>query len=350
MDQSITCTQVLHLLRQPAFLADRERITALNQAAQSLLLVPGMPIAPLLGEAAGDYGEFSQGELHIQLTVQGLPTAATVTMLGDQMLFRLCPSSDPELQTLAMAASVFGQTLADVTCAASSLSQLESAPQEDVRCLNRGLHRLRRMLSNMNDAAAYAVADPRRREWVDVAALFQEIFDKAQVYAQAMEVTLEYTGLRDSIPCGADIEKLERGTLNLLSNAILYGGKGCTIRARLTRSGDRLALRIQDNGPGIPREMIPTVHQRYLRTPGLEAPPVGLGLGLTLAREAACAHGGTVLLQQDPGKGATVVMTMSAACQVPEDAFQSPSFRFDYASGKDHTLLEFSDFLPYKFY
>ena len=117
----------------------------------------------------------------------------------------------------------------------------------------------------------------------------------------------------------------------------------------LRRNGDRVSLTIADNGEGIADQVYPTLFRRYLRQPGLEDSRYGLGLGMSLIRSAAIAHGGTVLVTPGIQGGTRVVLALSAKSK-SGNQLRSPIFRMDYTGGRDHQLVELSEVLPKESY
>jgi two-component system sensor histidine kinase MprB len=110
---------------------------------------------------------------------------------------------------------------------------------------------------------------------------------------------------------------LERAVVNLLDNAVKFGGG--------TPEGVQVALhegvlRIRDHGPGIPAEDLPHVFERFWRSPTARGLP-GSGLGLSIVARTVAACGGEVTLRPatDDGKGTEAVVTLPGAPVPPPD-------------------------------
>ena len=248
---------------------------------------------------------------------------------------------------MALAARELREPLTNVMVTASRLfpmSAQEENPelQEQAARLNRGLYQMLRILGNMSDAGQNPVF---RQETWDIRTVMAEVFEKASALVQHTGITLSYTGPQEDILCLADREQLERAVLNILSNAVKFTPSGGIIQANLTRKGNLLSLQIQDSGNGIPDGVLPSLFRRYLRQPGIEDSRFGIGLGMVLIRNAAAAHGGTVLIDQPHGFGTRVTLTL-ALRQDTTNHLRSPMIRVDYAGERDHCLLELSDSLP----
>ena len=97
----------------------------------------------------------------------------------------------------------------------------------------------------------------------------------------------------------ADEERIQQIARALTGNALLHTPAGTTVRLRVERRDSRVALAVEDNGPGIPAEHLDRVFQRFYRVEGGQAS--GSGLGLAIAHELAGRMGGTVTVTSRPG-------------------------------------------------
>ena len=97
----------------------------------------------------------------------------------------------------------------------------------------------------------------------------------------------------------ADEERIQQIARALTGNALVHTPAGTTVRLRVEQRDSRVALAVEDNGPGIPAEHLERVFQRFYRVDGGQAS--GSGLGLAIARELAGRMGGTVTVTSRPG-------------------------------------------------
>ena len=108
-------------------------------------------------------------------------------------------------------------------------------------------------------------------------------------------------------PLCADRDAVDRMLKNLISNAIKYSPRGGRVRVEAAVAQDRpgmVELSVEDDGVGIPAESLPRIFDPYVRVANPEtATAPGLGLGLSLVRGLAHAHGGSVEVESLPGKG-----------------------------------------------
>ncbi len=106
---------------------------------------------------------------------------------------------------------------------------------------------------------------------------------------------------------------LRQVVLNLISNAIKFVPPGATPRVKVTAEteGDRVVLRVADNGIGIPVEVKDRLFKPFSRLHGQEGAYPGTGIGLAIAQKAAERMGGRVGVDSEPGKGSTFWIELS---------------------------------------
>lgn len=104
---------------------------------------------------------------------------------------------------------------------------------------------------------------------------------------------------------------LRRALRNLLTNAATHGGGG---RVRLEAESDHARVVIQDDGPGIPEELLDQVFEPFFRAnPGRTQTVKGAGLGLAIAREIVERFGGSITIRNRPEGGLEQVVTLRRA-------------------------------------
>lgn len=111
---------------------------------------------------------------------------------------------------------------------------------------------------------------------------------------------------------------LEQAMINLVKNAIAYSPHGSLVTLRCqgstTMQGERFVhLSVVDNGPGIAREHLPRLFERFYRCDKARGRDQGgTGLGLAIVKHIAHLHHGTVEVESVPGKGSTFTLTLPA--------------------------------------
>ena len=108
-----------------------------------------------------------------------------------------------------------------------------------------------------------------------------------------------------------DAVRVEQIVNNLISNALRYTPSGGSVLATLCRKDDMAELAIADTGPGIPEEALPRIFERFYRADKARSRDSGgVGLGLSIARQLALAHGGSLTAANRAGSGAEFTLQL----------------------------------------
>ena len=99
-----------------------------------------------------------------------------------------------------------------------------------------------------------------------------------------------------------DEQRLHQLVMNLLRNGTGHTPAGTTVQTRLTADDSTMTLTVTDDGPGIDPALVPTLFDRFTRGDSSRTRASGgAGLGTSLIRAIAQAHGGTVTVTSEPG-------------------------------------------------
>ena len=141
------------------------------------------------------------------------------------------------------------------------------------------------------------------RQAVDVMALLESL----QADNEAMGRPVRIEG-RAHQPFVAVASLLKRCLVNLIDNAVLYGGQATVV---VEDTPLNLTLRVLDDGPGIAQAELEKVFEPFYRLEGSRSRQTGgTGLGLTIARNIAQTHGGDIALRNRPEGGLEVVLSL----------------------------------------
>jgi signal transduction histidine kinase len=150
-----------------------------------------------------------------------------------------------------------------------------------------------------------------------LAPLLREIAERFAALAGSAAVRLR-TELDDSLFAAVDAAALHQIVINLLDNAVKYGGSGpITLRAAL--DGDRARLEVEDRGPGVAAGDRRRLWEPFVRLHPEGAVP-GSGIGLAVVRELVVAHGGECRMEAVPDGGSRFVVELPGATRVAADA------------------------------
>ncbi|MFF4270658.1 ATP-binding protein [Streptomyces sp. NPDC001536] len=118
-----------------------------------------------------------------------------------------------------------------------------------------------------------------------------------------------------------DAARLQQVLINLLGNARKHTEPGTTITARIQRRGPWMCVDVEDNGQGIPPDLLPHVFERFARGDSSRSRASGsTGLGLAIVQAVVTAHGGAVTVDSVPGRTVFTVHLPALAPVVPRPA------------------------------
>jgi len=144
-----------------------------------------------------------------------------------------------------------------------------------------------------------------------------EILDKAQALIlakAAVKGVVLKTDLPPDLPAIlADRDRAVQVLLNILDNAVKFSPEGGKIDVKAAEENEFVAVRVTDQGPGIPAGEIPRLGERFYRVDKTRSRELGgTGLGLSIVKHLMQAHGGAMEIESAPGRGATVILRFPA--------------------------------------
>src|SRR5215831_12983318 len=135
--------------------------------------------------------------------------------------------------------------------------------------------------------------------------------DGMKPLAEAKQQTIE-CHIESNVPeVAADGPRVAQVLSNLVSNAIKFSRKGCKIVVSAREQDNSIVVCVSDDGPGIPRENLSKVFDRYWQAE--ETKHGGIGLGLAIAKGIVEAHGGKIWVNSELGKGSSFFFTLPLA-------------------------------------
>jgi heavy metal sensor kinase len=188
------------------------------------------------------------------------------------------------------------------------------SPEEYTEVLHSSREEIERLARLADNLLTLARADAGevlvRHELVDVAAVAREVCRKLAPLSEQRKVPLacEAPGV---VTVRGDAVALERVIFNLAENALRYTppGEGATVRV-LTPDGE-VVVEVADRGSGISAEHLPHLFERFYRVDKARSREFGgAGLGLSIVKTFAEAHGGRVEVRSEVGRGSTFVVRL----------------------------------------
>jgi signal transduction histidine kinase/CheY-like chemotaxis protein len=140
--------------------------------------------------------------------------------------------------------------------------------------------------------------------------VINKVVAEVEPLAQRKRLYLRWEAEKDLPSLVGDEVRLRQALLNLVVNAVRFTERGgITIHA--SRRDDHLLVSVQDTGPGIPPEAIPTLFREFSRVKMTDTSKVeGSGLGLVITKHLIELHGGRIWVESQSGKGTTFRFTI----------------------------------------
>lgn len=205
-----------------------------------------------------------------------------------------------------------------ITIIRGHLEVLDPADPTDVRetvaLVDEELARMNRLVSDLLLLARAEQPEFVRPQPVDVAALTAVAFDQVRRLGDR-DWVLETAAPVDAL---VDPQRVTQALVALADNAVRYTGPGARIALGSQLTGGELRFSVADSGPGVSPADRDRVFERFARGSAGARRSDGAGLGLSIVQAIATAHGGSVLLDSPPGRGATFTVVLPGRLAPPE--------------------------------
>lgn len=353
MELSAMITQMLELIPQPAFCVQNGIIEGVNYNAAQKQISVGTAVTDLLHTGKAEYAAFTEGELSLSLSVDGIIIDAWVVKNGAYDIFRL-ENEAAEASFLAYfkAAKELREPLSGAMAATSdALNNAKSSGENDEKLqqINRGLYRILRLVENMSAAKLLTSKQDIRFTTQNISAIFDEIMEQAAILVEKAGCKLHFSGLNKTAYGLANRQLLEQAIYNLISNAIKFSAPGNVLEAKLTAGENKLYFTFSDTNSKIDKRIASEVFSLHSKQPDIDDGRRGMGLGMVTVRAAAAAHNGTVLVQQPENAGLRITMSISLR-QSSSASLNSPVRTITENGGYSTGLIQLSDVLPHTVY
>lgn len=140
----------------------------------------------------------------------------------------------------------------------------------------------------------------------NVAPLIDRVMVEVQPLVKAKSIHVENTTAPDLPAARMDAERIAQVFRNLVSNAVKFTPEGGRITVSARSVDDGIEIRIADTGPGIPRERLTTIFEKFQSMDRTQ----GTGLGLTIVKHIITAHGGRVWAESRLLEGSTFIFVL----------------------------------------
>ncbi|NWF27723.1 HAMP domain-containing histidine kinase [Streptomyces sp. PKU-EA00015] len=261
-------------------------------------------------------------DLSVRIPIDGNDEIARLSRSFNAMTAALASSRDLQQQLIADAGHELRTPLTSLRTNIELLARSEDTgraiPPDDRRALLASVKaQMTELASLIGDLQELSRPDSAAHgRQVQVVAL-HEIVDGALERARLRGPELSFEADVRPWYVRGDQAALERALVNVLDNAVKFSPPGGAIEVRL-RDGE---LTVRDHGPGIPREELPHVFERFWRSPSARSLP-GSGLGLSIVARTVQQAGGEVALAAAEGGGTRAVIRLPGAATPPPSTVQ----------------------------
>jgi heavy metal sensor kinase len=306
-----------------------DRRDALHRLLVSLAV--GGPVALILTSAAGwalagaalrpvermrrEAAAISVSEPERRLPVPG--TGDELARLGstlNTMLDRLQTSFERERRFVDDASHELRTPLSVLKMELDLALARNRTPEELVEALRSASSETDRLVRLAEDLLVLARADrgrlPLQREDVDVSELLARACTAYEARARAAGVRIELA----AVPGRAlvDPARVRQALENLLDNALRHTPPGGAVRVQAEVGGGLVKLAVEDSGPGFAPDIMTRAFEPFARSVETDGDGMRTGLGLSIVRAIAEAHGGTVSAENQPEGGARLTLSLPA--------------------------------------
>ncbi|MGH9431337.1 MAG: sensor histidine kinase [Terriglobia bacterium] len=175
--------------------------------------------------------------------------------------------------------------------------------QELITIIDEEADRLARLLTEAIQMARVEGGQLKlNRTEFGVRPLVEEALSQLGPQSDGRKIKIEFSG--DLPLADVDIELMELALRQIVDNALKYSPPAGEITVKAQMSQGRLALSVLDRGPGIAEAERSKVFEKFYRSAGNRGQITGSGMGLAIAQEIVKAHGGEIVLKDNPGGGA----------------------------------------------
>jgi signal transduction histidine kinase len=195
---------------------------------------------------------------------------------------------------------------------AVEIMRLHGVDSKELLVIERQVKQLRRLVDDLLDVSRITRGKIElQMEPTPIAEVVQRAAETTQPLFQQRRQTLALDVPGDLV-VGGDPTRLQQVFANLLTNASKYSDSGTGVRVSGHLAGDRVEVRVRDEGIGIRPDMLDRVFDVFVQQPqALDRAAGGLGLGLAIVKNLVTSHGGSVRVESEgSGKGSEFVVTL----------------------------------------
>jgi signal transduction histidine kinase len=304
--------------REAAYLATTNRALSLAAlGAVTLALLLGAVLARGLTRPVRDLTHaveaVAHGELRQEVPVRSSDELGDLTRAFNQMSADLARANDLRRQMTADIAHDLRTPLTVITGYIEGLRDgvLRPTP-ERFEVMHTEAQHLKRLVEDLRTLSLADAGElPLHRRPVAPAAMLDRAVAAYRHRAEQSSITLSAHDEAGTVTVDVDEERMAQVLGNLVGNALRHTPGGGHVTLSATTRADWVELAVSDDGEGISPDDLPRVFDRFYRADAARQGTDGeTGLGLAIARSIVVAHGGTIAVASEEGRGTEVVVTL----------------------------------------
>ena len=211
-----------------------------------------------------------------------------------------------ELKTPLALIRLFGETLE------SGIVNDEKKRREFYSIIRKESERLTHLINNVLD---FSRMDTGSKEYnfkeADIVEVVRSTLEAYKFHIRDNGFKIESELPDETIPLKIDKDAISQVLLNLLNNAVKYSEENKYILVKVCRNSNSAWISVTDHGVGIPKEELKKIFDKFYRMSTAKTRETqGTGLGLTLAKHVIEAHGGTIEVESEIGKGSKFTVSI----------------------------------------
>ena len=254
------------------------------------------------GREGGNDVTFRELQLVFDCVINGIARAVSeYTLQRDAELLRHAN------EHFAFIAHELRNPLSAATMAFQNLKEKNQLPMDgrSVGALERGLRRAGELIDQTLQTARMASGIELRRQWTTLRSLLDDVELGEISDAESKGIQIR-TVLETDERINVDVRLIRSAVTNLLRNGVKYSQSGAVeLRAQITNG--RVIIEVEDSCGGLEPGKVEAAFTPFVR---LDTTQSGFGLGLAIAKQAVDAHGGSIRVQNLPGKGCIFVLEL----------------------------------------
>lgn len=259
---------------------------------------------------------FGHGDLEARARAEGPTELREMSELFNEMAGKIAKSREVQLGFLAAVAHDLRNPLGAMKASVHLLPAVVQAGgtqcEQVLVILGRQIDLIDRMVGDLLDTAGIEAGRLHLRlELCDLRNIVGQSVSLYQATGPGQRLALQLPG--DSVPCRCDPLRVGQVLNNFISNALKYSPAESDVHVALRGDETGAIVEVSDRGTGIPPEELPHIFEPFRRTSATRDSIPGVGLGLSVARQIARAHGGEIEVESEPGVGSAFRLRLPGA-------------------------------------